>query len=102
MTLATVLRNNHIWNSKEDKYIRKNYKKKVYRQIAEEMGMTECQVANRINHLGLRLPKKEFYEHQKLGRFQKRDDKLEQGIKRKTFFKLRAILKRESSWKYIV
>lgn len=85
MTLATVLRNNHIWKPEEDKYIRKNYKKKVYRQIAEEMGMTECQVANRINHLGLRLPKKEFYEHQKLGRFQKGTISWNKGLRGRHF-----------------
>lgn len=75
------LRNNHIWKPSEDEYIRKNYKTKLYPDLAELMGFTECQVANRINKLGLRLPNAEFERRKKLKQFFKGQLSWNKGLK---------------------
>jgi hypothetical protein len=79
------MRNNHIWKPEEDKILRANYRQKLYWQIAEEMGMTERQITNRIKNLGLRLPKKEFMEHQAHGRFNKDSISWNKGLRGRHF-----------------
>ena len=64
-------RNNHHWTKREDSFIKNNYKKYLYPEIATMMGFTESQVANRIRHLGVKLSVKEFNRRKYIHAFKK-------------------------------
>lgn len=46
-----------FWTKEETRYLKKNYKKKTYEQIARDLGMTRNAVSLRAQHIGLRKQK---------------------------------------------
>ena len=53
----------------EKKFIKQNYKKMLYLDIAKALGTTESRVCNYLNRAGLRLPAKEHKRRQNIGAF---------------------------------
>lgn len=78
-------RNNHIWQSEEDDYLRNNYLLKSYPQIAMDLGMTKRQVSSHIMQLGLRLPEEIFNQRAKLSRFKKGHVSWNKGLRGRCF-----------------
>lgn len=58
-------------NDKQKQFIKNNYRKKLYAEIAKNLGISEFRVNNFINKSKLRLSKKEFERRKSIGKFEK-------------------------------
>lgn len=61
----------HKWTDEEIAFLKSNYKKRQYKEIAGALGLTRSHILNKLRSLGLRLPEREYSKRMKQSQFSK-------------------------------